>query len=185
MLIHLSATLKKSVTWGRGGGGKGTFSSFPKIFAWCQNSVHQPMDSCYLYASLTRTSVWGQFILFSFAIFTVLPGVPKGVSIEYINSSAVRVGWNLPFPGSNVTNHYVELSIASGNVIKRQSSYGKQSVIFTRLLSNTQYKVRVQAENAAGNGSSSQYVSFKTNESKSRQRSLCKFVRYDALNPTV
>ena len=56
MLIHLSATLKKSVTW-EGGGGKGTFSSFPKIFAWCQNSVHQPMDSCYLYASLTRTSV--------------------------------------------------------------------------------------------------------------------------------
>ena len=102
-----------------------------------------------------------------------------------MNSSAVRVGWNLPLPGSNVTNHYVELSIASGNVIKRQSSYGKQSVIFTRLLSNTQYKVRVQAENAAGNGSSSQYVSFKTNESKSRQRSLCKFVRYDALNPTV
>ena len=47
--------------------------------------------------------------------------------------------------------------------------------------SNTQYKVRVQAENTAGNGSSSQYVSFKVNESKSRQRDLCKFVRYDAV----
>ena len=55
MLIHLLAILKKSVTWE--GGGKGTFSSFPKIFAWCQNSVHQPMDSRYLYASLTRTSI--------------------------------------------------------------------------------------------------------------------------------
>ena len=58
MLIHLLAILKKSVTWGGGGkGGKETFSSFPKFFAWCQNSVHQPMDSRYLYASLTRTSV--------------------------------------------------------------------------------------------------------------------------------
>lgn len=94
----------------------------------------------------------------------VLPEVPKDVSIEYINSSAVRVGWNLASSGSNVTNNYVELSIASGNVIKRQSSHGKQSVIFTHLLSNTQYRVRVQAENTAGNGTSSQYVSFKMYE---------------------
>ena len=105
----------------------------------------------------------------------------KDVFIEYINSSAVRVGWILASSDSSVTNHYVELSIASGNVVKRQSSCGKQSVIFTRLQSNTQYKVRVQAENTAGNGSSSQYVSFKVNESKSRQRDLCKFVRYDAV----
>ena len=102
----------------------------------------------------------------------------KDVFIEYINSSAVRVGWILASSDSSVTNHYVELYIECGNVVKRQSSYGKQSVISTRLQSNTQYKVRVQAENTAGNVSSSQYVSFKMNESKSRQRDPCKFVRY-------
>ena len=110
-------------------------------------------------------------VLCSFIISIVLPEVPKDVTIEIINSSAVRVGWNVAPSadpsGNPVITHYVELSTASGNVMKRQSSSGKQSVIFSQLLTSTQYRVRVQAESTAGNGSSSLYVSFKTTGSKS------------------
>ena len=39
-------------------------------------------------------------------------------------------------------------------------------MVFTHLEPNTRYKVHVQAENAAGNGSSSSFVAFRTKESR-------------------
>ena len=91
--------------------------------------------------------------------FTVLPNVPKDFRIEYKNSSAVRVGWSMATSGETVIAYHVELSTSDGNVVTRKSSSKERSLLLTHLLPNIEYRVRVQAENAAGNGSSSSYVS--------------------------
>lgn len=78
-----------------------------------------------------------------------------------------RIGWSVAastFSGSPQAYH-VELTTSDVNVVSRISSKGS-SVLFTHLQPNTRYQVRVQAENAAGNGSSSSFVAFKTKPSE-------------------
>ena len=96
----------------------------------------------------------------------MLPEVPKDVTIEHINSSTVRVGWRMAKSGHSVTAYHVELSTSSGNVVARKSSLKERSLLLTHLQPNVEYRVRVQVENAAGNGSSSSYVSFNMKSSK-------------------
>jgi len=93
----------------------------------------------------------------------VLPGVPKDVSIEYINSTTVRVGWSMAASGDTVIAYHVELSTSDGNVVSRKSSSKERSLLLTHLQPNIEYRVRVQAENSAGNGSCSTYVSINVN----------------------
>lgn len=96
----------------------------------------------------------------------VLPRVPVGVSIEHVTSFTARVGWTVA--GSISSNspqvYHVELTTSSGNAVSRTSSK-ERFVLFTHLRPNTRYQVRVQAENDAGNGSSSHFVGFRTQKS--------------------
>ncbi|XP_074611085.1 uncharacterized protein LOC141865674 [Acropora palmata] len=95
----------------------------------------------------------------------VLPGIPKGVRIEQITSFTARVGWTVTTSGPEPQVHHVELTaLSSKNVVTRSTSKSR-SVTFTDLQSDTMYQVRVQAENGAGNGSSSSFVKFKTKAS--------------------
>lgn len=97
----------------------------------------------------------------------MLPEVPKDVTIEQISSSTARVMWTMTASGNTVTSYYVELSTSSsGNVVSRKSSSKERSLLLTDLQPNIQYRVRVQAENVAGNGSSSSFASFKIKGSK-------------------
>ena len=59
----------------------------------------------------------------------------------------------------------VELTTSYGSVISRRSTK-QRSLVFPNLQSNTRYRIRVQAENSAGNGSSSHFASLKTKDSK-------------------
>ena len=93
----------------------------------------------------------------------MLPGVPKDVSIEYINSTTVRVGWSMAASGDTVIAYHVELSTSDGNVVSWKSSSKERSLLLTHLQPNIEYRVRVQAENSAGNGSCSTYVSINVN----------------------
>ena len=103
----------------------------------------------------------------------MLPAVPKDVSIEHINYTAVRVGWSMPESGDTVIAYHVELSTSDGNVVARISSSKERSLLLAHLQPNREYRVRVQAENAAGNGSSSlPYVTFKTKGGKSLTRTV-------------
>ena len=102
----------------------------------------------------------------------MLPDVPKDVSIEHINYTAVRVGWSMPASGDTVIAYHVELSTSDGNVVTRISSSKERSLLLAHLQRNIEYKVRVQAENAAGNGSSSSYVTVNTREGKSFTRTV-------------
>ena len=97
----------------------------------------------------------------------MLPEVPKDVTIHYVNSSTVRVGWSMVKSDHTVIAYHVELSTSSGNVFSRKSSSKERSILLTHLQPNVEYRVRVQAENAAGNGSSSSYVSINMEGSKS------------------
>ncbi|XP_068676743.1 hemicentin-1-like isoform X2 [Montipora foliosa] len=91
----------------------------------------------------------------------VLPRIPKDVSIQHITSFTARVGWSAAASSSQPQTYHVELMTSSDNVVTRISSE-KRSVSFTHLQPDTLYHVRVQAENRAGNGSSSSVVAFKT-----------------------
>lgn len=93
----------------------------------------------------------------------VLPEVPKDVSIEHLTSSSVQVGWTVAASSSSNTPqvYHVELTTSSGRFVSRRSTR-ERTLLFTQLRSNTRYRLRVQAENNAGNGSSSPYTSFKT-----------------------
>ena len=102
----------------------------------------------------------------------MLPNVPKDFRIENINSSAVRVGWSMATSGETVIAYHVELSTSDGNVVARKSSSKERSLLLTHLLPNIEYRVRVQAENAAGNGSSSSYVSINLKGGKSFTQSV-------------
>ena len=78
-----------------------------------------------------------------------------------------RIGWSVAASTSSGSPHayHVELTASDVNVVSRISSEGS-SVLLTHLQPNTRYQVRVQAENAAGNGSSSSFVAFKTKASE-------------------
>ncbi|XP_068726577.1 uncharacterized protein [Montipora capricornis] len=91
----------------------------------------------------------------------VFPRIPKDVSIQHITSFTARVGWSAAASSSQPQTYHVELMTFSDNVVTRISSE-KRSVSFTHLQPDTLYHVRVQAENRAGNGSSSSVVAFKT-----------------------
>jgi len=104
----------------------------------------------------------------------VLPKAPKNVSIVHINSTTVRVEWSMAASGDTVIAYHVELSTSYGNVVSRKSSSKERSLLLTHLQPNIEYRVRVQAENAAGNGSSSTYVLINVNskEGKSFTRTV-------------
>ena len=104
---------------------------------------------------------------FCFLLRTVLPSVPKDVIIEHTTSSSVRVGWSVPTLSSTEKPlvYNVELTTSYGSVISRRSTK-QRSLVFSNLQSNTHYRIRVQAENSAGNGSSSHFTSLKTKDSK-------------------
>ncbi|XP_068677067.1 hemicentin-1-like [Montipora foliosa] len=91
----------------------------------------------------------------------VLPRIPKDVSIQHITSFTARVGWSAAASSSQPQAYHVELTTSSDNVVTRISSE-KRSVTFTHLQPDTLYHVRVQAENRAGNGSSTSFVAFTT-----------------------
>lgn len=96
----------------------------------------------------------------------VLPSVPKDVIIEHTTSSSVQVGWSVPTLSSTEKPlvYNVELTTSYGSVISRRSTQ-QRSLVFSNLQSNTHYRIRVQAENSAGNGSSSHFTSLKTKDS--------------------
>ena len=96
----------------------------------------------------------------------MLPDVPKDVSIEHINSTTVRVGWSMAESDDTSISYHVELSTSDGFVVSRKSSSKERTLLLTHLQPNIEYRVRVQAENAAGNGSSSSYVSINTKGGK-------------------
>ena len=96
----------------------------------------------------------------------MLPDAPKDVSIEHINCTTVRVGWSMAASGDTVIAYHVELSTSDGNVVTRISSSKERSLLLEHLHSKIEYRVRVQAESAAGNGSSSSHVTFNTREGK-------------------
>jgi len=98
----------------------------------------------------------------------VLPEAPKDVSIGHINSTTVRVGWSMAASGDTVIAYHVELLTSDGNVVSRKSSSKERSLLLTHLQPNIEYRVRVQAENAAGNGSSSTYVSININKKEGK-----------------
>lgn len=96
----------------------------------------------------------------------VLPSVPKDVIIEHTTSSSFQVGWSVPTLSSTEKPlvYNVELTTSYGSVISRRSTQ-QRSLVFSNLQSNTHYRIRVQAENSAGNGSSSYFTSLKTKDS--------------------
>ena len=102
----------------------------------------------------------------------MLPSVPKDVSIEHINSTTVRVGWSMASSGNTVIAYHVELSTSDGNVVSRRSSAKQQSLLLTHLQPNIQYRIRIQAESAEGNGSSSSYVAINTKGGRSFSRKV-------------
>ena len=107
------------------------------------------------------------------SLLTVLPRIPKDVSIQNITSFAARVGWSAAASSSQPQAYHVELTTSSDNVVTRISSE-KRSVTFTHLQPDTLYHVRVQAENRAGNGSSSSFVAFTTKARKIFKSTLLK-----------
>ena len=102
----------------------------------------------------------------------MLPSVPKDVSIEHINSTTVRVGWSMASSGNTVIAYHVELSTSDRNVVSRRSSAKQQSLLLTHLQPNIQYRIRIQAESAEGNGSSSSYVAINTKGGRSFSRKV-------------
>ena len=102
----------------------------------------------------------------------MLPAAPKDLSIERINSTAVRVGWRMAASGDTVIAYHVELSTSDGNVVTRISSTKERSLLLAHLQPNIEYQVRVQAESAAENGSSSTHVTVNTGGGKSFTRTV-------------
>ena len=102
----------------------------------------------------------------------MLPSVPKDVSIEHINSTTVRVGWSMASSGNTVIAYHVELSTSDGNVVSRRSSSKQRSLLLTHLQPNIHYRIRIQAESAEGNGSSSSYVAINTKGGRSFSRKV-------------
>ena len=63
----------------------------------------------------------------------------------------------------------MELTAAFSKKVVTRTSSKSRSVTFTDLQPDTMYQVRVQAENGAGNGSSSSFVEFKTKASEKNE----------------
>ncbi|XP_067028370.1 uncharacterized protein [Acropora muricata] len=103
--------------------------------------------------------------LLPFVCQRVLPAIPRGVHLEYITSFTARVGWTVTTSRPERQAYHVELTAAFSKKVVTRTSSKSRSVTFTHLQPDTMYQVRVQAENGAGNGSSSSFVEFKTKAS--------------------